>query len=282
MRLQIIDNVSTGMVSVLSPLIERSTDLRIAVAFVSRQGLAMVEAPLSTALKAGALVEFLIGLDMRSTEPEALHALLELSRKGDNVEVYCFASLSPAGIYHPKLYLSKSGDAVTSIVGSSNLTEGGLRKNVEVNILVEGNLRDEIVSDIYSTYSRLKFHPQRVVPDDEFLALYAELCEREKQQERKSLQDKSTRKLIKTFREKAKSLRRPTPTRRDLVGWLELVYDALPDDEFTNQRVYEYESEFQRHYPENLNIRAKIRQQLQILRDMGLLEHMGPGRWWRL
>lgn len=242
----------------------------------------MLEGSLGIAVQAGAPVEFLVGLDMRSTEPEALKSLLDLSRKRDNVALYCYASLKPAGIYHPKVYLSRLGDEVTSIVGSSNLTEGGLRKNVEVNVLIEADVRDEIVSDLYSVYNRLKFLPDRVVPDDEFVALYAELSEHEKERERRSLRDKGSRKLAETFNEKAKSLGRPTATRRDLVGWLGLVYDALPDGEFINTQAYEYESEFRRHYPENLNVRAKVRQQLQILRDMGFVEHLGVGRWRKL
>jgi HKD family nuclease len=267
------------MVSVLSPLIEHTSDLRIAVAFASRQGLKIIEAPLSTAVKKGAAVEFLVGLDMRSTEPEALQALLELSRKSANAALYCYASVSAPGIYHPKLYLSRTADAFASIVGSSNLTEGGLKKNVEVNVLIEADVSDEIVSDIYSTYNRLKFQPDRVAPDDEFLALYAQLCQREKEEQHKVVRDRSSRRLLRDFSEKAKSLRRPTPSRRDLVGWLELVYDALPEGEFTNRQVYEYEGEFQRHYPENLNVRAKVRQQLQVLRDMGFIQHVATGRW---
>ncbi len=239
----------------------------------------MIEMPLTTAVEAGASVEFLVGLDMRSTEPDALQTLLDLSRKSGNVALYCYGSLSVAGIYHPKLYVSRSDDAVSSIVGSSNLTEGGLKKNVEINVLIEAQMKDEIASDIYTAYNRLKFHPERVVPDDEFLELYAQLCEREKEHERKSTRDKSSLKLRAAFSDKAKSLRRPIPTRRDLVGWLELVYDALPEGDFTNRQLYKYESEFQRHYPHNLHVRAKARQQLQVLRDIGLIEHLGTGRW---
>jgi len=279
MRVHIIDNVSRDMISVLSPAIEQSKDVRIAVAFVSRRGLAMIEPAIRSAVQAGAHLEFLVGLDMRSTEPEALQTLYDLSCKSATVGLYCYASLGPAAIYHPKLYLLRHDNEVTSIIGSSNLTEGGLKKNVEVNVVIESNIRDEVISDVYSTYNRLKFHPKRVLPDSEFLTLYAQLYEREKGQRQKSARDQSARDLMKTFNEKASSLRHPIPTRRDLVGWLELVYDSLPDGEFTNQQVYEYEQIFQQYYPENRNIRAKIRQQLQVLRDMGLIEHLGTARW---
>lgn len=35
----------------------------------------------------------------------------------------------------------------------------------------------------------------------------------------------------------------------------------------------------QRIFPGNRNIRPKIRQQLQVLRDMGILVHVGRGEW---
>jgi type II restriction enzyme len=63
------------------------------------------------------------------------------------------------------------------------------------------------------------------------------------------------------------------------VGWVKLVYDHLPEREFTTNQVYENEPEFSRFYPENRTIRAKIRQQLQVLRDMGLIKHIGKSRW---
>jgi HKD family nuclease len=224
MKAQVIDNVSAKMSAALAQLIESSRDVRVAVAFASRQGISLIEPALGAALAAGGTAEFLIGLNMRSTEPEAVRSLLEMTRRGKGVELFCYAGLSDAGIYHPKLYLARSGEQVSFVVGSSNLTDGGLRKNVEVNVLVEASLRDEIVSDIYSTYNRLKFHPERVIPDDEFVVMYAELCRREK----KASGDAAIAGLKREFKRKTATLRRPQPSRRDLFGWLELVYDALP------------------------------------------------------
>lgn len=282
MRVQVIDNVSRKMASVLCPIIERSSDVRVAVAFMSSRGLAIIRPSLTSAIRSGATVELLVGLDMRTTEPEALGGVMDLVSESENVSMYCYVGLTGASTYHPKLYLCHTPDMVASIVGSSNLTEGGLRSNVEINLLIEGHVRDEMVSDLHAAYNRLKFHPERVIPDDEFIALYAELRQREQGVEERIIRDRSLSELRRTFREKTASLRRPVPSRRDLVGWLELVYDVLPEGEFTNDVVYACESEFRRQYPDNRNIRAKVRQQLQILRDMGLIQHVAAGRWRKL
>ena len=51
--------------------------------------------------------------------------------------------------------------------------------------------------------------------------------------------------------------------------------------EFKNEDVYAYAPELEKLHPDNRHIKDKIRQQLQVLRDMGLLLH--PERdCWRL
>ena len=49
--------------------------------------------------------------------------------------------------------------------------------------------------------------------------------------------------------------------------------------EFTNEDVYAFTRELEQLHPGNRHIRDKIRQQLQVLRDLDLLLHIGPGLW---
>jgi HKD family nuclease len=275
MNVQIVDNGERKLLGILTSLIEQSTDIRIAVAFASRQGVALIRDAVDTALQFHASVEFLLGLDMQTTEPAAVRELYELSRNVDNVSLYCFATLTRGTIYHPKMYLLRGGTSTAVIVGSSNLTKGGLTGNVEVNVVLEGTNLDEPISDAYVSYNRLKFMPDRVVPDDELLALYEELRKKQKQ----TTPVNSVNELLTQFTEKARSLHRPTPTRADLVGWLELVYDAAPEGEFTNRDIYQHLPKFRSYYPDNNTMQAKIRQKLQELRNMGFLTHVGVGRW---
>lgn len=280
MEAQIIDNNTSNMVSKLSEGIEQSSDIRMAVAFVSERGLAVLDPAIEAALTRGASIEFLIGLDLQTTEPAAVQRLYDSSTQNEDVHVYCFASTERASVYHPKLYLLRHERDVTAIIGSSNLTEGGLKRNVEVNVALYGSIDDEVITQAYASYSQLKFHTNRVIPDQEFINLYAELCSTEKKESRRALRDPVIQRLRSAYKEKAKQLRRPVPTRRDLVGgWLELVYDTLPDGEFTNEQAYANEKLYQQRFPGNRNIKAKIRQQLQYLVKMQLIEHLGVGRW---
>ena len=74
------------------------------------------------------------------------------------------------------------------------------------------------------------------------------------------------------------SLLKPRPETR---GW---VADVLRCVErcfanFTLANVYAFESELAAKHPDNHNVRAKIRQQLQVLRDLGFVEFLGQGEY---
>jgi type II restriction enzyme len=48
---------------------------------------------------------------------------------------------------------------------------------------------------------------------------------------------------------------------------------------FALQEMYAFEPEFAKLYPKNRNIRPKIRQQLQVLRDFGFIDFFGSGEY---
>jgi type II restriction enzyme len=55
------------------------------------------------------------------------------------------------------------------------------------------------------------------------------------------------------------------------------VIRSLRQPAFSIDKLYAAEPVFSAAYPDNNNIRAKIRQQLQVLRDLGYLEFCGRG-----
>lgn len=63
--------------------------------------------------------------------------------------------------------------------------------------------------------------------------------------------------------------------------WTSEVLNCIQcvDNEFTLAQVYGFEDELGALYPENHNIHAKIRQQLQVLRDIGYIIFLGNGRY---
>lgn len=62
----------------------------------------------------------------------------------------------------------------------------------------------------------------------------------------------------------------------DVLGCVEELVSE-PGDEFTLEEMYGFEDELSERWPDNEHIRAKIRQQLQVLRDEGVLEFVERG-----
>jgi type II restriction enzyme len=65
-------------------------------------------------------------------------------------------------------------------------------------------------------------------------------------------------------------------------GWVLAVLNgiqSLGQREFTTQDAYQMESKMVDIFPDNKNVRPKIRQQLQVLRDLGMVNHLERGRW---
>lgn len=63
-------------------------------------------------------------------------------------------------------------------------------------------------------------------------------------------------------------------------GWLLDVLNCVNkiiSNEFTLSEIYNYENELSLNHPDNRNIRPKIRQQLQLLRDKGFIQFLGNG-----
>ena len=67
-------------------------------------------------------------------------------------------------------------------------------------------------------------------------------------------------------------------------GWVADVLKCVDGlhSTFTLENVYSFEKELGAKHPKNQHVRAKIRQQLQILRDLGLIEFVTPGTYRRL
>lgn len=55
--------------------------------------------------------------------------------------------------------------------------------------------------------------------------------------------------------------------------------DSIKNNSFSLDEVYNFENQLKLKYPNNNFIKDKIRQQLQILRDKGIIEFSGRGNY---
>ena len=70
--------------------------------------------------------------------------------------------------------------------------------------------------------------------------------------------------------------------RAEIRGWtidILRMIRRLKCDEFSLKDVYGFECDLSTIYPDNRNVRAKIRQQLQVLRNLGFIAFLGGGHY---
>ena len=60
------------------------------------------------------------------------------------------------------------------------------------------------------------------------------------------------------------------------------ILDKIKKTQFTLNDVYLFESKLKNKFPNNNFIKDKIRQQLQVLRDKGVIEFKGNGNYSKL
>lgn len=170
----------------------RASQFYLGMALITQSGLALVLPSIERSLERRARGHVLFGIDL-PTDPDAIQSLYALQiRHKENLEVRRFQP--GKRFFHPKVsvFVGRTG-AQTAIIGSSNLTRGGLKENHETNVF----LNDRVIVQTFLDYFEEHFHgahARRV--DQRWLAQYRQLwIERKKTEERQ-----------RSLREKARSL----------------------------------------------------------------------------
>lgn len=145
------------------------THFRAAIAFVKHSGVRHICQPL-TAFSYNASVKISVGIDHGGTSMEGLRTLLESIGNRGEIWIYHNENYST---FHPKIYLFKNDSHAEILVGSGNLTEGGLFTNYEASLAVSldltleehRNLLQQIES-IFDTWSdQAQGTAQRLTPE---------------------------------------------------------------------------------------------------------------------
>lgn len=131
----------------------------VSVAYVRTSGLDEIEKELKAVFNK---TRFLVGIRNDITSVQAIKRLLAM-----NVELYAVDTGSRKTIFHPKLYLARNDEAAHIIIGSANMTFGGLHNNIEASTAMKLDLAVEsdrkFVDTALDTFADLiKNHPQHV------------------------------------------------------------------------------------------------------------------------
>jgi hypothetical protein len=178
---------------------------------------------------------------------------------------------------HAKLFIFDDA----AIITSGNLTPSGLKNNLEYGILVQ----DSLVTEIKHDYLTIFNNPDYPQITSEIINKAQDILSAvpKEKQKKISVTDKSlfteitaTEELFDGGSESVIS---------SLSSWKKDVFECLmkiPYDVFTLHQVYSFEKQLSLLHPNNHNVQEKIRQQLQYLRELGLVEFGKPGVYKKL
>ena len=230
-------------------------------------------------------------LDNKPTEAKIClltsYKLTNFYRKSsDLLALKCFVDSSIEVRNYPRLHAKTYiFDSKHALITSANLTFGGLQSNYECGILIHDS---STVGRLKSIFIKMFADQEKVsVVTDEILSITE--CILAKVPKQKKIEfEKSEKDLF------AEVSYEPEDDLYDggvrtiantLSGWrLDTfnVVSKIPTNVFELDRVYKYKQKLQELHPDNRNIEAKIRQQLQELRDFGLIEFLGGGSYRKL
>jgi hypothetical protein len=206
-----------------------------------------------------------------------LNALFMLREKG--------ARLRTAPRLHAKVYLF---DESRAVVTSGNLTTRGLSGNIEygVTITEPGTVR-EIARDFDRWFGpkgesspvseEMLLESRRILAN---LPRPDHSAERKLAAQQKRVLALSPEEADEEFRGGAEVIR------RGLTGWKQHVFGLLNENvkgnRFTLDDAYALTPALSKQYPNNRHVQEKIRQTLQYLRDLGLLDFAEKGLYRKL
>lgn len=107
----------------------------ISTAFMTSSGLSLLQDVLEPI---AGQTRIFVGIRNGVTTVQSIQKALEIG-----CETYMVDTGSRQRIFHPKLYYSKSPESAKLLLGSANLTMGGLRTNIEASVLQELNLAND-------------------------------------------------------------------------------------------------------------------------------------------
>lgn len=177
---------------------------------------------------------------------------------------------------HSKIYLF---DDKKVIITSGNLTNGGLINNYEYGIYSDDKL---FVLKVVSDFENISKNENTGIVKKSDINTAKEILLKIP----KVIVQKLPKFSIETSDERLDILEIPAESiTSSLSGWKLEIFNcvnSIPNQFFSLKDFNEFEYNLGKKYPTNTRIKAKIRQQLQNLRDLGLIEFLGNGHYKKL
>lgn len=241
MAIQILSNLNYPIGNIVKQEIQSANNVQIAVAFLKYTGIKVIEKSMRQCLDNGGSLELIAGLDFKTTDSKSLQYFINLKKEYSKVNFYCFGDRKDNKtniVFHPKIYLFEKQKETTGIVGSANMTRGGLMTNFEVNTVFK-EIKPLYFSQLQAIYNSVKFTDSIFTPDKEYLAGYSDVFKAFSQNEEKAKKDKGLQKVIKEIQKKEEILPGTVPSLKLLI--IDIIRKRQNQGEQFVQLKYIYE-----------------------------------------
>jgi len=218
-NIQILSNLNLPIGKIINQELFNSKNTQIAVAFLKHSGIKVIENSLKFSLDNGSKFEIIAGLDFKTTDPKSMMLFIELKKNYSNLKFYCYGDKKQNRndiVFHPKIYLFENDKEKTSIVGSTNLTGGGLTSNFEVNTIFNEK-KPVYFSQLQAIYNSIKFTDSLFTPDEDYLIGYSDVFKAFETSEEKALKDKGISKVIREIEIKSEKLPGTIPSIKSMI-----------------------------------------------------------------
>ena len=174
----VIDNSNHPLGEILNQELRAANEFHAASAFFNSRGLSIIKPGIERILENNGSVHIVHGADFRITDSMAIQSLVELNMRYENMSyfVHCDWWMVTHHSFHPKLYITTPDhQKYCAIIGSSNLTRGGMSENVEVNTVIRGNLSEEPINQCLGIFKSIQDNVPLFQPDMSFVESYDRL-----------------------------------------------------------------------------------------------------------
>jgi len=219
MSIQILSNLNYPIGNIINQELQNAQSARIAIAFLKYSGIRVIEKSLDQCLKNNGSVEIIAGLDFKTTDPQSMHYLIQLQKITSNLKFYCYGDKNVNKnniVFHPKIYLFQGKKETTGIIGSTNLTGGGLMTNFEANVIFK-ETKPLYFSQLEAIYNSVKFTDSVFSPDEEYLIGYSDVYKAFLQNEEKATKDKGVQEAVNQIRRREEFLPGTVPSIKSLI-----------------------------------------------------------------
>jgi HKD family nuclease len=156
MNIKFVDNRKNDHTKFVHRILNDNKCIYILVAFLKMSGIEQFEFELNNIINSKSKITFVVGLDFFITDPQALKKIYAIISKQEKSKLYLVQGNRQT--FHPKIYCGTTVQRATFLVGSANMTLGGMQNNFEVSSYFSVNKTSEYYTEFKKYLSSIISH----------------------------------------------------------------------------------------------------------------------------